>query len=183
MPFKSRFGPWTQSQNMPFAGLCGRIYRDGAGGPMLAMWGQTAVAQPQPQAVQFSEHTAAAQPAPIPPVYQAASQPQLAPIFQQAAAAAAASTAAGAAAPEIVPFGGKKLRDHAAGKGSNVGTDRGGAGVAKTCRACLLFESKTVHKTAAHNRDCPYCAKCAGKKKKALKIYNGVEHICPYKQT
>ena len=117
----------------------------------------------------------------VAPVYQAASQPQLAPIFKQAAVAAAASIAATAAAPRIAPFGGKKLRDHAAGTGSNVGTDRGGAGVAKTCRACLQFEHKTVHRTAAHNTDCPYCATCAGKTTKALKKENGVVHNCPYK--
>ena len=46
----------------------------------MPMWGQAAAAQPQPQAVQFSQHTAAAWHAPVPPVYQAASQPQLAPI-------------------------------------------------------------------------------------------------------
>ena len=111
----------------------------------MPIWGQAAAAQPQPQAVWVSEHTAAAWHAPLPPVYYSKLQfttvyysnysvpgcvtAPAGPYFQQAAAAASAT--ANAAALRIMPLdGGKKLRDHAAGKGSNIGTDSGAAGVA-----------------------------------------------------
>ena len=66
----------------------------------------------------------------------------------------------------------------------NQGTQRGGAGVGKTCQACSVIEGKPVQLIRAHQNTCIYCTKCVVKSKGndwQLKMVNGVPHNCPHK--
>ena len=86
-----------------------------------------------------------------PPQNAVAFQPAPAPLFA-AAAAAVRRPATGANV--------KRYRDPDAGKKSNQGTQHGGKGVAKSCRACSIRAGAPVPANAEHQRSCEWCGYC-----------------------